>query len=66
MYKKVFYMMSRFFTWLFLSILYYFNVSPGLIAQPTHPLSITFEHMVDLSVIKPDSKGVKCSTKGSK
>jgi len=34
--------------------------------RPTNPLSTTFEHMVDLSVIKPASKGVKCSTKGSK
>ncbi|SVB96802.1 uncharacterized protein METZ01_LOCUS249656 [marine metagenome] len=33
--------------------------------RPTNPLSTTFEHMVDLSVIKPASKGVKCSTKGS-
>jgi hypothetical protein len=34
--------------------------------RPTNPLSTTFEHMVDLTLIKTASKGVKCSTKGIK
>ena len=34
--------------------------------DPIIPLGITFEYIFDLSVIKPASKSVKCSTKGTK